>query len=73
MSDHILHTSIIHKSLEYKDLKTTMIYKHVLNRVGQNVLSPANTTTRHVKLFIRQKVYFTTCLICHKNFNNEYC
>jgi hypothetical protein len=43
MSDHILHTSIIHKSLEHKDIKTTKIYKYILNRGGQGVRSPADT------------------------------
>jgi integrase len=33
----------IQESLEHKDVKTTMIYTHVLNRGGKGVRSPADT------------------------------
>ena len=68
MSNHIQHLSTTYKSLGHKDIKTTMIYAHVLNRSGQGVRSPADTILHDkYRCVIRQKRYYTTCIIFHKN------
>ena len=43
MSDHIQYFPTIHELLRHKDLKSTTVFTHVLNRSGQGVRSPADT------------------------------
>ena len=38
---------IVQKLLERKDVRTTMIYTHALNRGGREVRSPAHDLDRH--------------------------
>jgi len=37
----------VQELLAYKDVRTTMIYTHVLNRGGRGVRSPADGLTSH--------------------------
>ena len=58
---HDIHT--IQELLGHKEVKTTMIHTHVLNRGPRGVESPADLLLQHIQVDIGPNIHFQPCLL----------